>query len=89
MAEEKNLWIQLKNNTKSIIWTRIESSTGLGIPDEIKPLVFTPLFTTKAQGQGFGLAVCKRVIEAQGGTIEFESRVGKGAKFTIKLPITK
>jgi hypothetical protein len=33
MAEEKNLWIQLKNNTKSIIWTRIESSTGLGIPD--------------------------------------------------------
>ena len=33
MAEEKNLWKQLKNNTKSIIWTRIESSTGLGIPD--------------------------------------------------------
>ena len=33
MAEEKNLWIQLKNNTKSIIWTRIESSTGFGIPD--------------------------------------------------------
>jgi two-component system CheB/CheR fusion protein len=63
--------------------------TGLGIPDEIKPMVFTPLFTTKAQGQGFGLAVCKRVIEAQGGTIEFESPVGKGAKFTIKLPITK
>ena len=33
MAEEKNLWNQLKKNTKSIIWTRIESSTGLGIPD--------------------------------------------------------
>ena len=33
MAEEKNLWKQLKNNTKSVIWTRIESSTGLGIPD--------------------------------------------------------
>jgi len=33
MAEEKNLWKQLKNNTKSIIWTRIETSTGLGVPD--------------------------------------------------------
>ena len=33
MAEEKNLWKQLKNNTKSIIWTRIEATSGLGIPD--------------------------------------------------------
>ena len=33
MTEEKNLWKQLKNNTKSIIWTRIEATSGLGIPD--------------------------------------------------------
>ena len=33
MADEKNLWKQLKNNTKSIIWTRIEATSGLGIPD--------------------------------------------------------
>ena len=33
MAEEKNLYKQLKNNTKSVIWTRIETSTGLGVPD--------------------------------------------------------
>ena len=33
MAEEKNLWKQLKNNTKSVIWTRIEATSGLGIPD--------------------------------------------------------
>ena len=33
MAEEKNLYNQLKNNTKSVIWTRIETSTGLGVPD--------------------------------------------------------
>ena len=61
--------------------------TGMDIPEEIKPKIFTPLFTTKSKGQGFGLAVCKRVIEAQGGTITFESEVGKGTKFTIELPI--
>jgi two-component system sensor kinase FixL len=61
--------------------------TGVGIPEKIKPQIFTPLFTTKPRGQGFGLAVCKRVIEAHGGTISFESEEGKGAKFTIQLPL--
>jgi signal transduction histidine kinase len=59
---------------------------GIGIPEEIKPKIFTPLFTTKSKGQGFGLAVCKRVTEAQGGTISYESQVGKGATFMIILP---
>ena len=60
--------------------------TGVGIPEKIKPQIFTPLFTTKPRGQGFGLAVCKRVIEAHGGSINFESQEGKGAKFTIQFP---
>jgi PAS domain S-box-containing protein len=62
--------------------------TGVGISEKIKPQIFTPLFTTKPRGQGFGLAVCKRVIEAHGGTITFESQEGKGAKFTIQFPIS-
>ena len=60
--------------------------TGVGIPDALKNQIFTPLFTTKPRGQGFGLAVCKRVIEAHGGTISFESTAGKGTKFTIQFP---
>jgi two-component system sensor kinase FixL len=60
--------------------------TGVGIPDAIKNQIFTPLFTTKPRGQGFGLAVCTRVIEAHGGTISFESAVGKGTEFTIQFP---
>ena len=60
--------------------------TGVGIPEAIKNQIFTPLFTTKPRGQGFGLAVCKRVIEAHGGSINFESTAGKGAKFTIQFP---
>jgi two-component system, LuxR family, sensor kinase FixL len=60
--------------------------TGVGIPDRIRSQIFTPLFTTKPRGQGFGLAVCKRVIEAHGGTISFESVEGKGSRFTVEFP---
>jgi two-component system sensor kinase FixL len=60
--------------------------TGMGIPDRIRSQIFTPLFTTKPRGQGFGLAVCKRVIEAHGGTISFESCEGKGSRFTVEFP---
>jgi signal transduction histidine kinase len=61
--------------------------TGDGIAEEAKVQIFKPLYTTKAKGQGLGLAVVKRLVEAQGGKIGFESVVGKGAKFTIELPI--
>jgi signal transduction histidine kinase len=47
------------------------------------------MMTTKAKGQGFGLAVSKRLIEAMKGTISFESDKGKGTKFIIVLPINK
>lgn len=63
------------------------TDTGVGIPDEVKPKLFTPLFTTKSKGQGFGLATVKRMTEALGGTITFESQVGKGTKFTTSLPV--
>lgn len=60
--------------------------TGEGIPPEIKGKLFTPLFTTKSKGQGFGLAVVKRLIEAQDGTITYKTTKGKGTTFTIQLP---
>ena len=63
--------------------------TGLGIPAENLAEVFNPFFTTKAQGQGLGLAVCKRLIEAQGGTIEVASEVRKGTAFTLKIPTSR
>jgi signal transduction histidine kinase len=59
--------------------------TGEGIPEEFRSKIFTPLMTTKSKGQGFGLAVVKRMTEAQGGTITFESEVGKGTKFNLQF----
>jgi signal transduction histidine kinase len=60
--------------------------TGEGIPEDVKPNLFQPLFTTKSKGQGFGLAVSKRLAKAMGGDLTFESQKGNGAKFTLKLP---
>jgi len=61
--------------------------TGEGIPENVKSKLFTPLVTTKAMGHGFGLAAVKRFTEGMGGTVTFESEVGKGTKFIIELPV--
>ena len=61
--------------------------TGMGIPEQSMTKIFTPLFTTKAQGMGFGLSICKRIVEAHGGKICVESVVGKGTTFTVTVPI--
>jgi signal transduction histidine kinase len=73
-----------KKDSKAVITV---SDTGKGIPEEIKPKLFTPLFTTKAKGQGLGLAVVKRLVVALHGSISFESQEGKGTKFTIELQL--
>ena len=61
--------------------------TGEGIPENVKNKIFAPLMTTKAMGQGFGLPVVKKFTEALGGTVTFESEVGKGTKFIIEFPV--
>jgi PAS domain S-box-containing protein len=63
------------------------SDNGTGINKEVLPKLFAPLFTTKAQGMGFGLAICKRIIEAHGGTISVNTVKDRGTAFVIKLPI--
>jgi PAS domain S-box-containing protein len=63
--------------------------TGVGIPEKVKGKLFTPMFTTKSKGQGFGLAVIKRMSESLGGTVTFESQEGKGTTFMIRLPNPK
>jgi signal transduction histidine kinase/putative methionine-R-sulfoxide reductase with GAF domain len=63
------------------------SDTGVGISKEKLAKLWTPLFTTKPKGMGFGLPICKRFVEAHGGSISAESTPRKGTTFTITLPI--
>jgi PAS domain S-box-containing protein len=62
------------------------TDTGKGIPEEIIDKIWKPLFTTKAKGMGFGLSICKRVVESHGGTISVKSKIGEGTTFIITLP---
>lgn len=61
---------------------------GTGIPDDIKPHVFEPFFTNKGvgHGTGLGLASAYGIVTQSGGSIEFDSTVGRGTTFTISLP---
>ena len=61
--------------------------TGVGIPEEIIDDIWKPLFTTKSKGMGFGLAICKRIVECHGGEIIMESKVGEGTSLTVVFPI--
>ncbi|HEY8110399.1 MAG TPA: ATP-binding protein, partial [Candidatus Nitrosotenuis sp.] len=60
--------------------------TGTGIPKSLGGKIFDPLFTTRQIGTGLGLTSCKRIVEAHEGMITFESGVGIGTRFFIKLP---
>jgi len=59
---------------------------GKGIEDIDKELIFEPKFTTKSSGMGLGLPMVKNIVEAYGGTIQFNSVVGLGTEFKIILP---
>ncbi|WP_157865566.1 two-component system sensor histidine kinase ZraS [[Enterobacter] lignolyticus] len=61
--------------------------SGKGIAPEQLQAIFTPYFTTKAEGTGLGLAVVQNIIEQHGGTIQATSVVGNGAVFTLYLPV--
>lgn len=60
--------------------------TGVGIPQENLKKIFDPLFSTKPKGTGLGMSVCQGIVERHKGSITVESEVGKGTKFTIRLP---
>ncbi|MCR4411378.1 MAG: ATP-binding protein [Thermoguttaceae bacterium] len=72
-------------------WVEVRvADTGTGIPEEIRSRVFDPFFTTKpvGRGTGQGLAIAHAVvIERHRGTIHFDSKVGEGTTFVIRLPL--
>ncbi len=61
--------------------------TGAGMTEDSLRRVWTPLYTTKAKGMGFGLAISKRIVEAHGGSMTVESKIGEGSTFTVILPV--
>ena len=63
------------------------ADTGTGMNHEEMDRLFDPLYTTKIQGTGLGLAVCHQIVTKHNGRLEVVSRVGVGTTFTVKLPL--
>lgn len=63
------------------------SDTGHGLTSEQAQRIFQPFVTSKSDGIGLGLSICKSIVEAHGGEIEAQSEAGKGATFAVRLPI--
>ncbi len=64
------------------------SDTGEGISQENIDKAFSQKFTTKKTGHGFGLLVCKRIIESHQGKLHIDSNVGVGTTISIEFPLT-
>ena len=87
LGETKSLKIKSQFDTAARqVLVSLEDS-GPGIPQEALKEIFEPLYSTKDEGAGIGLSICKDIINTHGGEIAAESEKGKGAKFIIRLPV--
>lgn len=65
------------------------TDTGSGIPLEIRRKLFEPRFTTKSAGTGLGLAAVRQAAAAHHGRVTFTTRIGRGSKFVLSLPLER
>ncbi|MCC6156552.1 MAG: PAS domain S-box protein [Deltaproteobacteria bacterium] len=67
------------------------ADSGVGFAPEAAARLFAPFFTTKAPGQGtgLGLSISRQIVEDHGGTIDARGETGRGATFTIRLPLAR
>ncbi len=85
--EQGAIHLSLQQEADSVLFRL--SDTGCGIPESIWPSLFEPFFSTKPKGEGAGLGlnISKKIVEYHGGKIWFESEVGKGTSFFVRLPL--
>lgn len=85
IGKDGNITIRVYFEDLFIVFKIIDD--GPGIPEEYLPTLFEPFVTHKQEGTGLGLAIIKNIIDAHGGTISVDSQFGKGATFTLRLPL--
>ncbi len=85
MENRGNIWIDANRTESNNVEVSIRDS-GPGIKADDLKNVFTPFFGTKAMGFGFGLTICKMIIEKHGGKIDVKSEAGNGATFIVRYP---
>lgn len=85
LTDIRKLRVRTEERASGKICVMIED-TGGGIEPDKLDVIFKPLFTTKSQGMGMGLSICRSIIDAHGGVIRAFSRPGEGSVFEFELP---
>ncbi len=85
-TEARCLKIEVEPERKSMLLIRVRDS-GAGVPADMRPRLFTPFATSKPQGLGLGLPICKRIVEFHGGEIRCNAAVECGFEICFSLPI--
>jgi signal transduction histidine kinase len=67
------------------VWLSV-ADNGPGIDDAVRTRIFSPFYTSRANGTGLGLPICKKLVEAHGGSIEAISSPGRGSEFVLSFP---
>ena len=91
---DRVLGVQVKRAKTSALSPHVDgrlefsvADAGMGISLEVSSKLFTPFFTTRAEGMGLGLSLCRTVIEQHGGVLEFEPNHPQGTIFRFTLPV--
>jgi signal transduction histidine kinase len=76
---------RLSNGEADVVILEV-ADTGKGISPEVEGRLFDPFFTTKDSGTGLGLSIAARIVERQGGSLQYQTRMNRGTTFGIVLP---
>ena len=74
-----------ENLAATEVWVRI-ADNGRGIDDATRERIFDPFYTSREDGTGLGLSLCRKIVDAHGGTVEVESTPGEGTEFVLTFP---
>jgi len=85
MPSGGTLTFSVKTHTEGMVCVLV-SDTGAGISADVIDDIFRPFFTTRKQGVGLGLSICKRIAEEHGGKLTAENNSSGGAVFELCLP---
>ncbi|MGH7484750.1 MAG: sensor histidine kinase, partial [bacterium] len=85
-VRQRELWIRSRPNEESQILVAVQDS-GVGIAPEQMDRLFDAFFTTKQDGMGMGLSICRSIVEAHGGRIWASRNAGPGATLQFTLPV--
>lgn len=86
-VEEKAITLSARTDkSQHVILIKVEDN-GCGIMTEVLDRIFVPFFTTKSNGSGIGLSICRQIVSLHGGTITASSTPGKNTVFTLQLPM--